>query len=587
VAVNAAGSHKLRVGGEVYSRIVAGKDLIGDILPPPEYIIEPYLEATLAINDPANAPAHRERLATLHQDFNGRLAYWEAQDIDPAVRDLLTRKAAAPAVEFWSITEGSLLPALEKGDISAARAAYRDLTQAYNEHRAKIDMTVEAANRMNKATEEDAAEQAREMDFLIWTVAAAVLLIAAGGIVAMLSSLVGPLNRMRESIIEMGQGNFSVSLGDGKRSAVLADIVGALETLMANLRKTAETAERIAQGDLSAETKLLSDQDVLGLAMQRMTANLRSTAKLAGAIAQGDLTVEPKPLSDRDSLGLALQSMVGKLRAVVRDALSASRNVASGSQQMAACASELSSGASEQASHAEDASAAMQEIAATIKANSENALKTEKAADQSATDAELSGHAVACALSAMQAIAQKIGIVQEIARQTDLLALNAAVEAARAGEHGKGFAVVASEVRKLAERSQVAAQDVAGLTGRTVPAAKEAGEMLDRLVPSIKVTAQAVEEISAAHREQEVGADHVCNSIQELEKIIQKNAAAAEELSATSEELAMQAEKLEQSISFFRIGQAAATEAPKAVKGGSRPVPHMSAGQAAFAEAIM
>ena len=137
----------------------------------------------------------------------------------------------------------------------------------------------------------------------------------------------------------------------------------------------------------------------------------------------------------------------------------------------------------------------MEEMAANIKQNADNAAETEKIARQSSVDAQASGEAVNRAVQAMQIIAEKIGFVQEIARQTDLLALNAAVEAARAGEHGKGFAVVASEVRKLAERSQTAAAEIGALSGQTVGAAREAGQMLAKLVPDIKRTAELVEEI--------------------------------------------------------------------------------------------
>uniref|UniRef100_UPI00259A8238 methyl-accepting chemotaxis protein n=1 Tax=uncultured Methylobacterium sp. TaxID=157278 RepID=UPI00259A8238 len=162
------------------------------------------------------------------------------------------------------------------------------------------------------------------------------------------------------------------------------------------------------------------------------------------------------------------------------------------------------------------------------------------------------------AVEAMQTIAQKITIVQEIARQTDLLALNAAVEAARAGEHGRGFAVVASEVRKLAERSQTAAAEIGTLSADSVRVAREAGEMLGRLVPDIKRTAGLVEEITAACREQDVGSAQINQAIQQLDKVTQQNASASEQVSATSEELAAQAEQLQATIAYFRIGEAEA-----------------------------
>ncbi|MGK6317822.1 methyl-accepting chemotaxis protein, partial [Neorhizobium sp. DT-125] len=240
---------------------------------------------------------------------------------------------------------------------------------------------------------------------------------------------------------------------------------------------------------------------------------------------------------------------------------------------------QLSQGATEQASSAEEASASMEQMAANIKQNADNAAQTEKIARQSSKDAETSGQAVGRAVTAMRTIAEKISIVQEIARQTDLLALNAAVEAARAGEHGKGFAVVASEVRKLAERSQAAAAEISALSGETVQVATEAGEMLNRLVPDIQKTAELVSEISAACREQDIGAAQINEAIQQLDKVTQQNAGASEEMSATSEELAAQAEELQASIAFFRIDQAgpakpakhAATTAPIMAKPSAKP----------------
>ncbi len=319
-------------------------------------------------------------------------------------------------------------------------------------------------------------------------------------------------------------------------------------------------ADAVAAGDLGQEITVSSNDEIkdMVVALNQMTTNLRATAQVADTIASGDLTVAAKPMSDKDTLGLALARMLDKLREVVTDAAGASENVSSGSQQLSASAQQLSEGATEQASAAEEASASMEEMAANIKQNADNASQTEKIARQSATDAQASGEAVTRAVIAMQTISEKITIVQEIARQTDLLALNAAVEAARAGEHGKGFAVVASEVRKLAERSQTAATEISGMSSQTVRAAREAGEMLGRLVPDIKKTAELVAEISAACREQDIGGDQINQAIQQLDKVTQQNASASEQMSATSEELAAQSEQLQTSIAYFRIEDAPA-----------------------------
>ncbi|MGF0540106.1 methyl-accepting chemotaxis protein [Agrobacterium sp. ES01] len=321
------------------------------------------------------------------------------------------------------------------------------------------------------------------------------------------------------------------------------------------LKKIQAVINGVAIGDLDQNIEIKTNDEIKDLVdtVNIMTGNLRVTANLADEIANGNLTVAPKPLSDKDTLGLALESMVERLRGVVADALSASDNVSAGSQQLSSGSEQLSQGATEQASSAEEASASMEEMAANIKQNADNAAQTEKIARQSAADAEESGKAVDKAVTAMRTIAEKISIVQEIARQTDLLALNAAVEAARAGEHGKGFAVVASEVRKLAERSQSAAAEISGLSGETVTVATQAGEMLTRLVPDIRKTAELISEISAACREQDIGSNQINEAIQQLDKVTQQNAGASEEMSATSEELAAQAEELQASIAFFKV----------------------------------
>jgi len=291
---------------------------------------------------------------------------------------------------------------------------------------------------------------------------------------------------------------------------------------------------------------------------------LNRAATAVQSVADGDLT-KTVDITTKDEIADLLghvNVMIERLRGVVSDAISASENVSAGSQELSAASEQVSQGATEQASSAEEASASMEEMAANIKQNADNAAQTEKIARQSAQDAETSGQAVNRAVEAMQTIAEKISIVQEIARQTDLLALNAAVEAARAGEHGRGFAVVASEVRKLAERSQSAAAEISAVSSDTVKAAQSAGEMLTTLVPNIRKTAELVSEISAACREQDIGASQINEAIQQLDKVTQQNASASEEMSATSEELAAQAEELQTSIAYFRTGNTTPARRP-------------------------
>ncbi|MEM7684206.1 MAG: methyl-accepting chemotaxis protein [Pseudomonadota bacterium] len=199
-------------------------------------------------------------------------------------------------------------------------------------------------------------------------------------------------------------------------------------------------------------------------------------------------------------------------------------------------------------------------MSANIRQTADNAVETETIANNSAEQARTSGEAVKTAVQAMQTIAERIGIVQEIARQTDLLALNAAVEAARAGEHGKGFAVVAAEVRKLAERSEVSAREIFDLSKETVDAASQAGTMLTELVPEIEKTAQLVQGISLATQEQSIGAEQINDAIRKLDTIIQQNNEIAISAMERSQDLSMQAEDLKRTIGTFDQSSARGSE---------------------------
>jgi methyl-accepting chemotaxis protein len=337
--------------------------------------------------------------------------------------------------------------------------------------------------------------------------------------------------------------------------------------------KTA-AARAIVMKTISLTAMIIGVLMALGLGFLLTRAITRPIIKAVGVtekLSEGDLTIQIE-VESKDETGqllAAMKNMTVKLREVVGDVQTAADNVAAGSEELSSTAEQMSQGATEQAASAEEVSSSMEQMGANIRQNADNAMQTEKIAVKSSEDAKESGVAVTETVGAMKEIAGKISIIEEIARQTNLLALNAAIEAARAGEHGKGFAVVASEVRKLAERSQTAAAEISKLSTSSVEIAEEAGKMLVKIVPDIQHTAELVQEISSACKEQNMGADQINKALQQLDQVIQQNAAASEEMASTSEELQSQAAQLQSAIAFFKVGNGTAARDESAVTGSA------------------
>lgn len=316
-----------------------------------------------------------------------------------------------------------------------------------------------------------------------------------------------------------------------------------------------------------------------------ITGPLERAREVALVVAEGNLGVEvgAEDSAKKDELGdlfRSLKDMVNRLKGVVSSIRDSANRVAVGSAQVNAAGDSTAASSAEQASQVEkvsssvervaasveEVSSSLEEMTATIRQNHDNARQTEKMAVQSAKNAQAGGEAVQDTVAAMKSIADRVAVIQEIARQTNLLSLNASIEAARAGEHGKGFAVVASEVQKLAERSRDAAGEIETLSRTSVTVALKAGTMLEQLVPDIQKTAELVAEISAASAEQSKGSEQINQAMQningavqqlhgvtqQIQEGVERNASSAEEMATASGELANQARQMTEVIGFFK-----------------------------------
>jgi methyl-accepting chemotaxis protein len=584
VVIGVLAVDRVRVGGPMYTQIVQGKDLVADILPPPAYVIEAYLEATLALNHSKSMADSRARLKQLHDDYDDRYKYWQAAALDRAIKEKLTQASHAHVTRFWAAVENRLLPALDRNDQADAAQVYAEVTQDYQAHRNVIDAIVNDAEKLNKSVEAAAAQQGSITFWSLAAIIAALFAVLAVGLAMVGRHVINPIVKLTKVTTAISAGNLDVQVPSvGRR-----DEVGEMANAVLVLRDAAVEKSRLegqsAEQRRDAEEERRRNAEAQAKAAEEQAAAVQALAAGLAQVSNGDLTVR---LSDgftdtyrrlRDDFNATIE----RLRATIRSIADSTREVAGTATEISSSTTNLSQRTEEQAASLEETSASMEEISTTVKRNAENAHQANMFTNGTREVGNRGGEVVAQAVKAMSRIEESsrkisdiIGVIDEIARQTNLLALNAAVEAARAGDAGRGFAVVASEVRSLAQRSSQAAKDIKDLITNSssqvqegVALVNKAGASLTEIVESIEKVAEIVSEIARASGEQAAGIDQVKAALSQMDQVTQQNSALVEQNAAAAKALEQQSQGMAEGISVFQVHAAQSdgkASAPKAV----------------------
>lgn len=589
VAVSNYRQSQSEIGSKNYSLIVEGKDLIADILPPPAFAIEAYVQVLETAQNPSRAPEAFEKFKAHKAEFQKRMEYWRTADIPEGIRQRLIGDAAAALTEFWTLAETEFFPSLIEQQLAANTsdpkfvATVGKIDASFQEHKAIVEEIV-ASSETYLGDVETAAADIMSLTGIIYMIVVGLSLLLVGSMIFLFNrKVVKPMSTIAAYTVDLAAGRDVGDVPHVDRSDEVGDVANALT----EFRKASE--EIIAAQNKINEERERADQVAREAAEERAkeaqtTTVVKTIGESLRKLASGDLTctIETPFNGELDQLRVDLNDAIAQFSETFKGIVNTTNSLGTGVREIVTASDDLSVRTEKQAAALEETAATLNQITETVKKSAEGAENTQAIVENAKQDAQTSGEVVEKALSAMteiensaKEINQIISVIDEIAFQTNLLALNAGVEAARAGDAGQGFAVVASEVRALAQRSATAAKEIKDLISKSTEQVAggskfvgATGETLQRIADQVLQISSVVDEIAEGAKEQSSSLNELNVAVAELDSGTQQNAAMAEEATAACHSLRAEADELTSVVSKFKIDGAASRPNLHAVPSG-------------------
>lgn len=489
-------------------------------------MIEAYLEATLALNDPKSVAARQDRLKQLRKDYDTRKDYWADQPLDPALKKMIAQKSDAHASRFWAAVETEPLPALQRGDAERARTAYADVREAYDAHRT----AVARSNDIFAETEKFSAQRSDSITTIIWVVSGVVLLVIIASGAGVIKGLVTPVSQMTSAMQILAKGSLDVEIPGVSRGDEIGAMAGAMQVFKDNIIHT----KRMEAEQGARDKRAADDRRAV---MHKLADEFQS--KVGG--------------------------LIQSLSAAATELQASAASMSKIAQQTSSQAATVSSSANQATGNVQTVAAAAEELSASISEIRRQVSGSAGTAKKGVHQAERTNTTIQGLVEATGKISDVVELITQIASQTNLLALNATIEAARAGEAGKGFAVVASEVKNLANQTAKATEEISRYIGSIQTATKDSVEALREIAQiigqidtasstinhSVEEQSNATLEISRSVQQAAVGTAEVSQTITSVNEASAETGNAAGQVLEAAQRMSEESEQLNREVQTF------------------------------------